>query len=144
MWTRRGLAASGFLAAYGLIRMRAAAAQAQTPQVVYHLNELERVGLVLRSIHNHYAGMGDEPVAIALVIHGNALRAFWRASASLDVVDVFTDLVENGLTPYACSNTLRAQGKTHADLLDGFDPAECVGVVKLTQLQAQGFAYIRL
>jgi intracellular sulfur oxidation DsrE/DsrF family protein len=144
MWTRRGVAASWFLAAYGLIRSPAAAAPTQRPQVVYHLNELERVGAVLRSIHNHYAGMGDEPVAIALVIHGNALRAFWRASASLDVVDVFTDLVENGLRPYACSNTLHAQGKTHTDLLDGFDSAECVGVVKLAQLQAQGYAYIRI
>jgi intracellular sulfur oxidation DsrE/DsrF family protein len=142
MWTRRGLAASGFLAAYGLIRTPAAAAPAQALQVVYHLNELERVGLVLRCIHNHYAGMGDEPVAIALVIHGSALRAFWQTSASLDFVDVFTDLAEKGLTPYACSNTLRAQGKTHADLLEGFDPAECVGVVKLANLQAEGFAYI--
>jgi len=126
-----------------LVRIPAAAAPAQTLRVVYHLNELDRVGTALRSIRNHYSGIGDESVAIALVVHGSALRAFWHASASLDVVDAFADLVENGLTPYACSNTLRGQGKSHADLLDGFDPADCVGVVKLAQLQAHGFAYIR-
>jgi intracellular sulfur oxidation DsrE/DsrF family protein len=66
-----------------------------------------------------------------------------RPSASLDVADALADLVDNGLGAYACSNTLRAEGMTIGDLLAGFDPAECVGVVKLTQLQAQGFAYIR-
>jgi intracellular sulfur oxidation DsrE/DsrF family protein len=143
MWTRRGLALSGFLAACGSSKGPAAAAQAQPPKAVYHLNDLDRVGLVLRSIHNHYAGMAGEPVAIAAVIHGSALRAFHKASASLDVADGLADLVDNGLVAYACSNTLRAQGVTIGDLLAGFDPAECVGVVKLTQLQAQGFAYIK-
>lgn len=143
MWTRRGLAVSGFLAAYGLSKGPAAAAPPQASRVVYHLHDFDRVELVLRSIHNHYAGMATDPVTIALVIHGSALRAFHKASGSLDVVDGLADLVENGLVAYACSNTLRAQGITRGDLLPGFDPAECVGVVKLAQLQGRGYAYIR-
>jgi hypothetical protein len=145
MWTRRGLAASGFLAALGLVKTPGAEAAAgmPMPKVVYHLNEMDRVGLVLRSIANHYAGMDDEPIAVALVVHGGALRAFWQASVSGDVASDFADLIENGLKSFACSNTLRAQGITRSDLLPGFDPAECVGVVKLTQLQGKGYAYIR-
>jgi intracellular sulfur oxidation DsrE/DsrF family protein len=144
MWTRRGLAAPGFLAALGLVKAPGAeAARTPIPKVVYHLNELERVGVVLRSIENHYAGMDEKPIAIALVVHGGALSAFWQASVSRDVAGGFADLVETGLSSYACSNTLRAQGKTHADLLEGFDPAECVGVVKLAQLQGESYAYIR-
>ena len=144
MWTRRGLAVSGFLAVFGFSKVATAAVQAGAPKVVYHLNNVDRVGPVLHSIHNHYAGMAGEPVAIAVVIHGSALRAFHKASASLDVARGMADLVDNGLVAYACSNTLRAENISRSDLLPGFDPAECVGVVMLTQLQGHGYAYIRL
>jgi intracellular sulfur oxidation DsrE/DsrF family protein len=87
--------------------------------------------------------MDDKSLVIALVVHGGALRAFHKASASLDVSAALADLVDNGLVAYACSNTLRAQSVTSNDLLPGFDPAECVGVVMLTQLQGRGYAYIR-
>jgi intracellular sulfur oxidation DsrE/DsrF family protein len=143
MWTRRRLAISGFLAAYGLSKANAAAVRVEDPKVVYHLNDLDRVDFVLRCIRNHYAGMEGEPIALALVIHGAALRAFHKASASLEVADSMAFLVENGIVTYACSNTLRAQGITRSDLVSGFDPAECVGVVQLAQLQARGYAYIR-
>lgn len=143
MWSRRGLALSGLLMACGVSKASATAAGAGAPKVVYHLHDVERVGLVLRSIHNHYAGMAGEPVTIALVIHGGALRAFHKASASLDVVAGLADLVDDGLVAYACSNTLRAEGISRSDLLPGFDPAECIGVIKLTDLQVNGYAYIR-
>jgi intracellular sulfur oxidation DsrE/DsrF family protein len=142
MWTRRGLTVSGFLAAYGFSKAIAIAAPDKAPKVVYHLNDLDRVALVLRSIHNHYAGVAG-PVAIALVVHGSALRAFHKASASPDIADALFDLVDNGLVAYACSNTLRAEGISRSSLLTGFDPAECIGVVMLAQLQGQGYAYIR-
>jgi uncharacterized protein len=108
------------------------------------LNDLDRVGLVLRCIHNHYAGMAGEPITIALVIHGSALRAFHKPSASLEVANGLADLIESGLLAYACSNTLRAEGISRGDLLPGFDPAECVGVVMLAQLQRRGCSYIRV
>jgi uncharacterized protein len=143
MWSRRRLAVFGLLVACGFSKVSAVAGQAKTMKVVYHLHDLDRVGLVLRSIHNHYAGTVGETVAITLVIHGGALRAFHKASASLDVADGLADLVDDGLVAYACSNTLRAEGISRSDLLPGFDAAECVGVVMLAQLQSQGYAYIR-
>src|SRR5262249_38240691 len=120
MWSRRGLALSGFLAACGLIATRAAAAAEEGPKVVYHLDDLDRVRPVLRNIHNHFAGMAGAPVTISLVIHGSALRAFHKASASIEVADALSDLIDNGLVLYACSNTLRAQGIERGDLLAGF------------------------
>src|SRR5689334_5201565 len=143
MWTRRRLAVPGLLAALGFSKASANAERVEEPKVVYHLNDFDRVNLVLRSIHNHYAGMAGGPIAIAIVIHGGALRAFHKASASVEVLDGLAELVENGLLAYACSNTMRAQGISLSDLIPGFDQAECVGVVMLTQLQGQGYAYIR-
>ncbi len=119
------------------------ATELQAPKVVYHLSDLERVSSVLGNIHNHYAGMAGDPVEIALVVHGGALRAFRRAYASLDVSDALYVLLENGLVPYACPNTLKAEGATLDDLLTGFKMAKRGGVVKLAELQARGFAYLR-
>ena len=44
---------------------------------------------------------------------------------------------------FACANTLAAHRWTLGDLLPGFALAEKGGVVKLADLQAQGWAYLR-
>ncbi|MGB7254640.1 MAG: hypothetical protein WBC94_13635, partial [Xanthobacteraceae bacterium] len=52
-------------------------------------------------------------------------------------------LKSSGLEPYACINTMRAQNVTLKDLLPGFAVADKGGVVKLADLQARGYAYLR-
>ena len=125
----------------------ASRAKADTPdaaKVVYHLADLDKVDFVLGNINNHYKGMGGpDKVTIALVIHGPALKAFHSAGASPDVAKRLADLTKNGLTPHACINTMRAQNVTLEDLLPGFTVADKGGVVRLAQLQAQGYAYLR-
>jgi intracellular sulfur oxidation DsrE/DsrF family protein len=143
MWTRRGLWGFGFLAAFGAPKTAAATAQSRQPDVVYHLVDLDRVILVLGNIHNHFAGIIDEQVQLALVVHGAALRAFRASSASLDVGEAFRELVDNNkLQALACSNSLRAQGMSVGDLLPGFRAVDS-GVVTIAQLQSLGYAYIR-
>ena len=54
-------------------------------KVVYHLSDLDKVSFVLGNIQNHFDGVGGpDNVTIALVIHGQALRAFHLASANPD------------------------------------------------------------
>jgi len=43
----------------------------------------------------------------------------------------------------ACGNTMRAQNVTLKNLLPGFVSAEQGGVVRLAELQAEGYAYRR-
>jgi intracellular sulfur oxidation DsrE/DsrF family protein len=113
-------------------------------KVVYHLADLDKVDFVLGNINNHYEGMGGpDKVVIALVIHGSALKAFHAADASPDRKKRTADLVKNGLQPSACIHTMRAQTVTVEDLLPGFAVADKGGVVRLAQLQAQGYAYLR-
>lgn len=125
----------------------ASRAKADTPdaaKVVYHLADLDKVDFVLGNINNHYKGMGGpDKVTIALVIHGPALKAFHSAGASPDVAKRLADLTKNSLMPHACINTMRAQNVTLEDLLPGFTVADKGGVVRLAQLQAQGYAYLR-
>ena len=73
-------AVAAFGAAFAASRANAAtdkAAPAAKLKVVYHLNDLDKVSFVLGNIQNHFDGVGGpDNVTIALVIHGQALRAF--------------------------------------------------------------------
>jgi uncharacterized protein len=123
---------------------RAAAAGAEFGKVVYHLSDLDKVDFVLGNMRNHYNGMGGPGhVTIALVVHGPALQAFHLDGATPDVAKKFEELRNLGLQPSACINTMRAQNVTLKDLLPGFSVAEKGGVVRLAELQSQGYAYLR-
>lgn len=127
-----------------LLATRARADTPDATKVVYHLADLDKVDFVLGNINNHYKGMGGpDKVTIALVVHGPALKAFHSAGVSPDVAKRLADLTKSGLTPNACINTMRAQNVTLEDLLPGFTVADKGGVVRLAQLQAQGYAYLR-
>src|SRR5580700_5942028 len=101
-----------------VLTTRAEAATPDQSKVAYHLSDLDKVDFVLGNIRNHYNGMGGpDKVTIALVVHGPALKA--------------------------CINTMRAQEVTLKDLLPGFIIADKGGVVRLAELQSQGYVYLR-
>ena len=113
-------------------------------RVAYHLSDVDKVSFVLANIRNHIDGVGGPAnVKIALVVHGPALRAF-RADAQNDAVTPgFTNLSAEGVGFHACGNTMRGMKLTLADLLPGFEIADKGGVVKLAELQAEGWLYLR-
>ena len=127
-----------------LLATRANAATPDAAKVVYHLADLDKVDFVLGNINNHYKGMGGpDKVTIELVVHGPALKAFHTADASPDMSKRADDLSKTGLQLNACINTMRAQNVTLKDLLPGFIVADKGGVVRLAELQAQGYVYLR-
>jgi uncharacterized protein len=113
-------------------------------KVVYHLNDLDKVNFVLGNIENHFEGVGGPGnVTIALVIHGPALRAFHAASANPDVSKRVGQFSKAGLQMAACGNTMKSQHVTVNELLPGFVAAEKGGVVRIAELQSQGYLYLR-
>lgn len=113
-------------------------------KVVYHLNDLERVIFVLGNIQNHIDGVGGpDNVTIALVIHGQALRAFHSASANPDITRRVAQFSKAGLELAVCSNTMKSQNVTLGDLLPGFIIADRGGVVRIAELQSRGYVYLR-
>jgi intracellular sulfur oxidation DsrE/DsrF family protein len=113
-------------------------------KVVYHLADLDKVAFVLGNIQNHFDGMGGpDKVTIALVIHGPALKAFHASSANPDVIQRVAKYAGAGVQLAACGHTMKAQEITLKDLLPGFVEAEQGGVVRLAELQSQGYAYLR-
>jgi intracellular sulfur oxidation DsrE/DsrF family protein len=113
-------------------------------KVVYHLSDLDKVPFVIGNIQNHFDGVGGpDHVTIALVVHGPALRAFQSAQATPDVSQHVGQLSKAGLQLAACGNTMRAQKISLADLLPGFVAADKGGVVRIAELQSQGYLYLR-
>lgn len=113
-------------------------------KVVYHLNDLDKVSFVLGNIQNHFDGVGGpDHVTIALVIHGQALRAFHSASANPDITRRVGQFSRAGLELAACGNTMKSQKVELKDLLPGFISADRGGVVRIAELQSQGYLYLR-
>ncbi|WP_144379356.1 DsrE family protein [Mesorhizobium amorphae] len=136
----------GFLAStgalLGLTTATAAPVSYPRQKVAYHLDDLDKVAFVLGNIKNHFDGTGGE-VDIVLVVHGPALAAFKRDGASAAVSSRFAGLVKRGMTPQACANTMHGMDIALPDLFEGFASADAGGVVKLAELQAAGYAYLR-
>ncbi|MDH6256680.1 DsrE family protein [Bradyrhizobium sp. BR13661] len=113
-------------------------------KVVYHLSDADKVNFVLGNIQNHIDGVGGpDHVTLALVIHGPALKAFHRAQANPDISGRISNFAKDGVELAACGNTMKAQNITLTDLLPGFVSAEKGGVVRLAELQSQGYLYLR-
>ena len=108
------------------------------------MNDLDKVSFVIGNIQNHFDGVGGaEHVTIALVIHGQALRAFHSASANPDLSKRLAQFSKAGLELAACRNTMKSQNVGLNDLLPGFIAAERGGVVRIAELQSQGYLYLR-
>jgi len=109
-----GAAISSLGALFAGSRARAAGdgASGSGLKVVYHLNEIDKVGFVLGNIQNHYDGVGGpDHVTIALVVHGPALRAF-TSGAAQDIKTRVGHFSKAGLELAACGNTMKAQNIT--------------------------------
>jgi uncharacterized protein len=146
---RRGLLSGVIAAVGGAFAASRASAATETPaarklKVVYHLNDLDKVNFVLGNIQNHYDGVGGPGnVIIALVIHGQALKAFHAVSANPDITKRVGQFSKVGLDMAACGNTMKSQNVTVQDLLPGFMAVEQGGVVRIAELQSQGYLYLR-
>jgi intracellular sulfur oxidation DsrE/DsrF family protein len=140
----------GAISAFGaaLFSSRANATAEAAPstklKVVYHLNDLDKVSFVLGNIQNHFDGVGGpDHVTIALVVHGQALRAFHSAAANPDISKRVGQFFNAGLELAACGNTMKSQNVVLKDLLPGFIADERGGVVRIAELQSRGYLYLR-
>jgi intracellular sulfur oxidation DsrE/DsrF family protein len=119
--------------------------QPKKHKVVYHLSDPDKTKFVLGNIENHIAGVGgpDHIEAIELVVHGPALRSFLARSIDPDVKETLARLQKERVTFGACGNTMKAFNVTLEQLPAGAHPLPQGGVVRIMELQEQGYVYIR-
>lgn len=148
--TRRHLLAVAGIALGGFFAPRVASAVPQSGEasgmphrVALHLNsDDERVQKgAVNMIKNLYEEYGRERVEVELIANGPGLKVFLKKDTK------FADELERlkkayGVEYAACSNTMKAMKVAKEDLLplvDRTPPA----VVRLIELQEQGWAYIK-
>lgn len=127
------------------IAVASVAAQAgEKLKVVYHVSEIERVGFALGNMLNHIKGVGGpDNVELVLVAHGPALKAFHDMQADPKISERVSMLQDSGVRFEACGNTMNAQAVSLSDLLPNFLRRDEGGVVRIAELQSQGYMYIR-
>ena len=128
-----------FLAAFS-----AAAQAGEKMQVVYHVADADKVNFALNNMRNHIKGVGGpENVELVLVVHGPGLKRFHDIQATDKLRKMVSGLQDLGVEFDACGNTMRAQQVQTDDLIPGMIRVDQGGVVRIAELQQQGYLYIR-
>jgi intracellular sulfur oxidation DsrE/DsrF family protein len=115
-------------------------------RVVYQLDDagVDKARFVLRNLQNHIDGVGRQHLeAVELVVFGPALKTFVTKQMDPDIRQVLERLQTQGLVFGACGNTMKNFNLTLAQLPEGAKPLPQGGVVRLMELQEQGYIYIR-
>ncbi len=135
----RFLMATIFLAAFSV-----AIQAAEKMKVVYHVADAEKVNFALNNMRNHIKGVGGpDNVELVLVVHGPGLKRFHDIQATDKLRKMVSGLQNVGVEFNACGNTMRAQGVQTDELIPGMIRVDQGGVVRIAELQQQGYLYIR-
>ena len=132
-----------------LVTATMAFADAKTHRIAFHVDESDPkvMNMALNNVQNvsnYYAGKGEK-VIIELVAYGPGLNMFVKGKSPVeDRISVMSMSIDD-LKFSACGNMHRKMsekaGKDVA-LIDGVGMAPS-GVVRLVELQEQGYAYVR-
>ena len=79
----------------------------------------------------------------ARTARGTKPWAFHASAANPDLSRHIGQFSKAGLELAACGNTMKSQKVGLADLLPGFIAADKGGVVRIAELQSQGYLYLR-
>ena len=127
-------------------------------KVVYHINgdnPQQNTG-ALRNIQNLINAVGAENMDIRVVMHGNGLAVLMypdevegtkmkRGNANEEMQTRITGLKNQGVRFHVCANTLKGRNiNLEEDLYDASqDDVVPSGVAELSNLQIQGYTYIK-
>lgn len=127
-----------------------ALAAGQMHKIAIHVDENDPavMNMALNNVQNvvaHYKAQGDE-VAIELVAYGPGLNMFIAGKSPVaDRISAMSLEMEDSVSFAACGNTLRKMSEKAGKDVPLMEEAKVVpsGVVRLVELQEQGYAYVR-
>jgi uncharacterized protein len=144
---RAGLAALAIAPLFG--RKAAAAPDKKQHKLAIHVDQNDAAVMRLalgnaRNTHEAFTSMGDD-VAIEIVCYSQGLHML-RDDTSPVKEDIRSTLAKVPQLAFsACNNTKRAMEKTEGKTISLIEEAVVVpaGVVRLVELQEQGFKYVK-
>lgn len=107
--------------------------------VIFHIDEFAKGGLVLNNISNLIVDMGEENLEIEMVANGDAVKVLLKGNEFQPMLE---QLALKKVRFCACMNSLR-NFKLEKDQLYDFVDVVPAGVGELVRKQASGWAYIR-
>lgn len=127
----------------------AASAEGETHKVAIHVdqNDPQVMNMALNNVANltsYYEAQGDE-VIVEVVAYGPGLNMYVEGKSPVADRIASMSLENEGLRFSACENTHRAMSEKAGHDVELLPEAEMVpsGVVRLIELQEDGFAYVR-
>jgi intracellular sulfur oxidation DsrE/DsrF family protein len=111
----------------------------------FHLNEGDpkKASAVLTNMQNFVDVVSWQNIeALELVVHGPGLRPFIVKGMDPEVKGKVETLLTGGLKMGACQITMKRQNIKLEELIEGLPPIPS-GVVRVMELQEQGYAYVR-
>lgn len=110
-------------------------------QTVIHLisgdgGEQETALAIARNLLEDESGSIDD---VAVVVQADGVQAIEAGQKNHDQV---RELLDDGVSFKACSNTLDTMDLTESDLVEGVETVP-EGAVEITRLEADGYAYMR-
>lgn len=122
----------------------------ETPKkhkILYQLDDagVDKAKFVLGNIRNHINGVGgwQNIEALELVVFGPALKSFVTKTMDPEVKAALELLQTQGLQFGACGNTMKNFSITLDQLPDRSRHLPQGGVVRIMELQEQGYIYMR-
>ena len=116
-------------------------------RIVYQLDDpgVDKARFVLNNVANHVKGVGGfkNIEALELVVFGPALKHFLTKDIDREVREALETLQTQGVVFGACGNTMKGMNVTLEQLASGAKALPQGGVVRIMELQEQGFSYLR-
>jgi uncharacterized protein len=145
VWTVAWVAALAVLGAEGA--GAAHLGDGKKHRIVYQLDDpgVDKARFVLNNINNHVRGVGgvQNVEALELVVFGPALQHFVAKGMDRELRGALAALQAQGLVFGACGNTMKGMHVNLEQLAAGARALPQGGVVRLMELQEQGYALIR-
>jgi len=76
------------------------------------------------------------------VVHGSGLTPFLKKNITPEVMGKLERLLTGGMKMGACQITMKRQNLKMEDIIEGLPPIPS-GVVRVMELQEQGYAYVK-
>jgi intracellular sulfur oxidation DsrE/DsrF family protein len=122
-----------------LLLSSALSAAADGFKVVYHLSEQHKAGMLIASVKELIKSNAVDEIKV--VVHGPAII---RLSKSDQLRPEFQQLLEQGVEVGVCSQAMRKRKVKHQLIMDGVEFIEQGGVLRIIELQQQGYHYIKI
>jgi intracellular sulfur oxidation DsrE/DsrF family protein len=113
---------------------------AEPTRVVFHLNEAEKLPLLVNNTTNLKKDLGNG-VLIEVVVNGPAIT---RLASSSNTGEQLQKMLDAGIEIGGCSNAIRASQIDPSKLYPGIRIVEEGGVTRLLRRQQQGYFYIKI